>query len=108
MVLCYLKRIDSVRATTKCFEIEPKQVHNWCDKKQELLNIAPYVLMLNHSQQVQYPLLEKKLVDWIEKLCNMQNTIIRNMVVKKAKALAQTDEIKNTYSNISSFKFSIN
>ena len=38
----------------------------------------------------------------------MQNAVTRNMVVRKAKSLAQTDEIKNTYPNISSFKFSIN
>ncbi|CAG8781016.1 20319_t:CDS:1, partial [Gigaspora margarita] len=79
-----------------------------CNKKQELLNAAPYVLMLNCNQQAQYPLLEEKLVDWIEELHSMQNAITRNMVVRKAKALAQTDEIKNTYPNISSFKFSIN
>ncbi|CAG8836144.1 4537_t:CDS:1, partial [Gigaspora margarita] len=47
MVLCYLERTDSVRATVKCFKIEPKQVHDWHDKKQELLNTAPYVLILN-------------------------------------------------------------
>ncbi|CAG8813132.1 587_t:CDS:2, partial [Gigaspora margarita] len=108
MVLCYLEHTDSVRATAKCFEIEPKQVRDWRDKKQELLNAVSYVLTLNRGQQTQYPLLEEKLVDWIEELRSMQNAITRNMVVRKAKALAQTDEIKNTYSNISSFKFSIN
>ncbi|CAG8799188.1 5126_t:CDS:2 [Gigaspora margarita] len=63
MVLCYLECTDSVRATVKCFEIEPKQVRDWRDKKQELLNIALYVLTLNRGQQAQYPLLEEKLVD---------------------------------------------
>ncbi|CAG8708938.1 14152_t:CDS:1, partial [Gigaspora margarita] len=42
MVLCYLEHTDSVKATVKCFEIEPKQVCDWCKKKQELLNAAPY------------------------------------------------------------------
>ncbi|CAG8761700.1 37776_t:CDS:2 [Gigaspora margarita] len=51
MVLCYLERINNVKATMKHFEIEPKQVYNWCDKKQELLNSAPYVLTLNCEQQ---------------------------------------------------------
>ncbi|CAG8841675.1 29259_t:CDS:2, partial [Gigaspora margarita] len=83
IVLCYLKHINSMRATVKRFEIEPKQ-------------------------QAQYPLLEEKLVDWIEELRSMQNAVTRNMVIRKAKALAQTDEIKNAYPNILSFKFSIN
>ncbi|CAG8851311.1 40431_t:CDS:1, partial [Gigaspora margarita] len=52
---------DSMRATAKCFEIKPKQVCDWCDKKQELLNAAPYVLMLNCGWQAQYLLLEEKL-----------------------------------------------
>ncbi|CAG8817761.1 36087_t:CDS:2, partial [Gigaspora margarita] len=63
MVLCYLKRTNSVRATAKHFEIEPKQVCDWHNKKQELLNVALYVLMLNYGQQARYLLLEKKLVD---------------------------------------------
>ncbi|CAG8661898.1 10989_t:CDS:2, partial [Scutellospora calospora] len=63
------------------FEIELKQVHEWCNKKQELLNAVLYALTLN--------------------------IVSKNIVVKKAKALAWTDEIKNTYSNITSFKFSI-
>ncbi|CAG8833794.1 18621_t:CDS:2, partial [Racocetra persica] len=83
MVIFYLEHINSVRATAKRFEIEPKQVREWRNKKQELLNAAPYTLTLNHGRQAQ------------------------NMVVRKAKALAQTDEIKNTYPNIASFKFSI-
>ncbi|CAG8835222.1 29402_t:CDS:1, partial [Racocetra persica] len=51
MVLCYLEHINSVRATTKYFEIKPKQVRDWCNKKQELLNTAHYALTLNYSQQ---------------------------------------------------------
>ncbi|CAG8774403.1 31999_t:CDS:2, partial [Racocetra persica] len=89
MVIFYLERINSVRATAKHFEIKPKQVHEWRNKKQELLNAAPYALTLNREHR------------------NMQHAVTRNMVVRKAKALAQTDEIKNAYPNIASFKFSI-
>src|SRR6185437_9069911 len=107
MVLCYLECINNVRATTRRFEIEPKQVRDWRDKKQELLNAAPYALTLNRGRQAQYPLLEENLIDWIEEHCNMQHAVTRNMVVRKAKALAQTNEIKNAYPNVASFKFSI-
>ncbi|CAG8853988.1 2732_t:CDS:2, partial [Gigaspora margarita] len=79
MVIYYLERTNNVRATAKCFDIELKQVREWHSKKQELLDAASYVLTLNHGQQAQ-----------------------------KAKALAQTDEIKNAYPDIASFKFSIN
>ncbi|CAG8848894.1 38264_t:CDS:2, partial [Gigaspora margarita] len=41
-------------------------------------------------------------------LRNMYNAVTQNMVVRKAKALAQTDKIKNAYPDIASFKFSIN
>ena len=96
MVIFYLERINSVRATAKRFEIEPKQVREWRNKKQELLNAAPYALTLNRGRQAQYPLLEENLIDWIEEHRNMQHAATRNMVVRKAKALAQTDEIKNS------------
>ncbi|CAG8794635.1 23908_t:CDS:1, partial [Racocetra persica] len=107
MVIFYLERINSIRATAKCFEIEPKQVREWHNKKQELLNAALYALILNRGRQAQYPLFEENLIDWIEEHRNMQHAVTRNMVVRKAKALAQTDEIKNAYPNIASFKFSI-
>ncbi|CAG8575880.1 390_t:CDS:2 [Cetraspora pellucida] len=51
MVIFYLERINSVRATTKRFEIEPKQVCEWRNKKQELLNAASYALTLNCGRQ---------------------------------------------------------
>ncbi|CAG8828940.1 11567_t:CDS:1, partial [Gigaspora margarita] len=70
-------------------------VCEWHSKKQELLNATPYVLTLNRGQQAQYLLLEKKLMEWIEELHSIQNAISRNIVVRKAKALAQTNEIKN-------------
>ncbi|CAG8833431.1 15372_t:CDS:1, partial [Gigaspora margarita] len=108
MVIYYLERTNNIRATAKRFDIELKQVRKWRSKKQELLNAAAYVLTLNRDQQAQYLLLEEKLIEWIEELHNMHNAVTQNMVVRKAKALAQTDEIKNAYPDIASFKFSIN
>lgn len=88
MVVFYLECINSVRATTKCFEIEPKQVCEWRNKKQKLLNAAPYALTLNCGQQAQYSLLKENLINQIEEHRNMQHAVTRNMVVRKAKALA--------------------
>ncbi|CAG8816883.1 28595_t:CDS:2, partial [Gigaspora margarita] len=51
MVIYYLERTNNIRATAKRFDIEPKQ----------------------------YPLLEEKLIEWIEELHNMHNAVTRNM-----------------------------
>jgi hypothetical protein len=74
-----------VRATAKRFSIDPKQVRDWQNKKQELLNAAPYVLTLNRGRQAQYPLLEEKIVEWIEELREKQMAVSRTMVIRKAK-----------------------
>ncbi|CAG8707553.1 1451_t:CDS:2, partial [Racocetra fulgida] len=74
---------------TRRFEIKPKQVCEWLDKKQELLSIAPYTLMLNHSHQAQFSLLEKRLVEWIDGHHKEQNT-----------ALAQTNKFRDIYPDI--------
>ncbi|CAG8852755.1 40589_t:CDS:1, partial [Gigaspora margarita] len=62
MVVHYFERIQNVRATAKRFDIEPKQVRDWRNKKQELLNAAPYLLTLNRGRPAKYPLLEERLV----------------------------------------------
>ena len=64
MVICYYEHVKNVRATARRFEIEPKQVREWVKKKQDLLNVAPYILTLNHGCQAHFPLLEEKLVEW--------------------------------------------
>ncbi|CAG8814100.1 26770_t:CDS:1, partial [Racocetra persica] len=87
MVINYYEHIKNVRATARRFEIEPKQVCEWLDKKQELLSVAPYILTLNRGRQAQFPLLEERLVEWINKHRKEQNAVTRNMVEKKAKAL---------------------
>jgi len=64
MVICYYEHVKNVRATARRFEIEPKQVREWVKKKQDLLNVAPYILTLNRGRQAHFPLLEEKLVEW--------------------------------------------
>ena len=107
MIICYYEQTNNVRATARRFEIEPKQVRDWVSKKDELLNTAPYLLTLNHGKQAQYPMLEERLVEWINGRRNEQNAVTQNMVVKKAKALAQTNEFKNVYPDIGNCRFSM-
>ncbi|CAG8787339.1 13251_t:CDS:1, partial [Racocetra fulgida] len=95
MVVYYFERIKNVRATARRFDIEPKQVRDWRSKKQELLNAAPYLLTLNPGRPALYPLLERRLVEWVDVLRRKQAAITRNMVIRRAKKLAQTNEIKD-------------
>ncbi|CAG8843444.1 31601_t:CDS:1, partial [Racocetra persica] len=88
------------------FEIEPKQVREWLNKKYEFMSAASYLLTLNSGRRAQFLLLEERLVKWINERHNEQYAVIQNIVVRKAKILAETNEFKNTYSNIDSFKFS--
>ena len=53
-----------------------------------------------------YPLLEERLVEWIEEIRKKQMAVTRNMVVTRAKALVKTKEIKDSYPNINNFRFS--
>jgi len=106
MVIYYSERTQNNRATAKRFDIEPKQVRDWQSKKQELLNSAPYLLTLNRGRPAQYPLLEERLVEWIETLRNKQMAVTQKIVVTKAKQLVRINEIKEAYPNIGDFRFS--
>ncbi|CAG8686138.1 17171_t:CDS:1 [Cetraspora pellucida] len=85
MVVYYFERIKNVRATARRFDIEPKQVRNWRSKKQELLNAAPYLLTLNPGRPALYPLLERRLVEWVDVLRRKQAAVTQNMVIRRAK-----------------------
>ena len=56
--------------------------------------------MLNRGCQAQLPLLEERLVKWINECCNEQNAVTQNMIMRKARLFAQTSEFKNIYPNI--------
>lgn len=75
MVIYYSERVQNNRATARRFDIEPKQVRDWRSKKQELLNSASYLLTLNRGRPAQYPLLEARLVEWIQTLRNRQMAV---------------------------------
>ncbi|CAG8830395.1 35796_t:CDS:2, partial [Gigaspora margarita] len=75
MVIYYSEHAQNNKATRRRFDIEPKQVHDWQSKKQELLNSVLYLLTLNHGQPVQYLLLEERLIG--ESWDNINPRIIR-------------------------------
>ncbi|CAG8772695.1 2601_t:CDS:1 [Cetraspora pellucida] len=75
IMVYYFKRIKNVRATARRFDIKPKQVRDWRNKKQELLNAAPYLLTLNPGRPALYPLLERRLVEWVNVLRRKQAAV---------------------------------
>ena len=68
MVVFYHENGHSVRSTANKYEIEPKQVRDWTNKKNELMRVAPYNQRLNTGARPKYPQLEKELLEWIREL----------------------------------------
>ena len=106
MVLHFLDRSNSVRATARHFDIEPSQVRDWRSKKDKLKTSAPHLLKIHKGRNPYFSDLEQELAKWIMDCRAQSLPITRNMAVKKARELAQTDEFQEKYSTISSFKFS--
>lgn len=106
MVLQYLQCSNSVRGTARHFNIEPSQVRDWRRKKDQLKSSAPYLLKLHNGRQPFFPELEQELAGWITSCRKQSLPITRNMAMKKAKELSQTEKFQEMYSTISSFKFS--
>jgi transposase-like protein len=106
MVLHFLNGSNSVRATAKHFNLQPNQVRDWRKKKDQLKASAPHLLKLHKGRQPFFLDLENELAIWILECREQSLPITRNMAVKKAKELAQTDKYQEKYPNISSFKFS--
>jgi len=59
---------------------QPKQIRDWRNKKQKLLNAASTVSTL-----------EEKIIEWIEELCEKQMAVSRMIVIRKAKTLAHIE-----------------
>jgi transposase-like protein len=106
MVLHFLNGSNSVRATARHFDLQPNQVRDWRNKKDQLKASAPHLLKLHSGRQASFLELENELANWILECREQGLPITRNMATKKAKELAQTDKYQEKYPNISSFKFS--
>ena len=63
MVVFYHENGHSVRATASKYEIEPKQVRDWKNKKNDLMRTVPYVQRLNIGAWPKYPQLEVELLE---------------------------------------------
>ena len=106
MILHYAQRVQSKKAAAKRFDIKLKQIRDWEKKREQLMSSAPYIKKLHPERSPSLPELEKPLFQWLQNLRQESKAIIHNMVVKKAKKMAEADEMKQLYPTIQDFKFS--
>jgi transposase-like protein len=107
-IITYLEKhpSQSVRATATAFNIEPKQVRDWRNKKEELMQISPHIKRMNKGRSPKYPELEENIYNWIKNLRYEQKPVTRSMVQIKAKTLSQKSPYNTLYPNIIESKFS--
>ena len=106
MILEYLvNNNNNICGTAKRFDLEPKQIRDWKNKKDNLLLAAPYVKKLHLGKPAKYPDLEDNLFNWINVTRACGNAVTRNMITKKAVVLSQ-NEFRLRYPDIIQFKFS--
>ena len=60
MVLHFLDRSNSVRATARHFDIEPSQVRDWRSKKDKLKTSTPHLLKIHKGRNPYFPDLANK------------------------------------------------
>src|SRR6185312_7217478 len=68
MVVHYLERGHSIKSTARKFDIQPKQVREWQNKKRNLQKAAAHILKVHGGRPAKYPVLEKRLVEWYSEL----------------------------------------
>ena len=64
MVITYYEQGHSQRSTANKFSIEPKQLREWINTKDQLLKAAPYIQKLTTGARPKYPQLEVELMEW--------------------------------------------
>src|SRR5437763_65264 len=69
------KNSVGIRETSRKFNIQPKQLHEWINKKDDLINSSPKLLKLHKERPPKYPQLENELSDWITKQRQKQNAV---------------------------------
>src|SRR5438132_7885433 len=79
----YEKNKNSINETSKKFNIQPKQLREWINKKNKLIKASPKLFKLHQGKPPKYPQLEKTLSDWITKQRQLQNPITRSLIVTK-------------------------
>src|SRR3954447_12571554 len=62
MIIAYYEKGHSKRSTAEKFQIEPKQLRDWINNKEKLMNVASYTQRLNTGARPKYSLLEIELM----------------------------------------------
>jgi DDE superfamily endonuclease/Tc5 transposase DNA-binding domain/Brinker DNA-binding domain len=107
-ILMYLEKspIASVRNTATKFDIQPNQIRDWRNKREQLIAATPHIKRLNAGFRPKYPALEAELIIWIQELRKQQKAVSRSMVRSKAKYLALKSQFVILYSSINECKWS--
>ena len=75
MIVHYFENNGSVRGTAKRFNIQPKQLRDWKNKKQNLLATSPHVIKFHPGKPAKYPKLEDDLFAWISEKKANENAV---------------------------------
>ncbi|CAG8584843.1 5401_t:CDS:2, partial [Diversispora eburnea] len=90
----------SKRSVAAKFNIEPKQLRDWLNKKEQLLLTKPHIKKLSTSAKPRYPIFEIELFKWIKSLHSNQKVVSRYMIQEKAKILSRKLQYTTIYPNI--------
>ncbi|GES86898.1 pogo transposable element with KRAB domain [Rhizophagus clarus] len=107
MIVHYFENNNrNVRGTAKKFNIQPKQLRDWSNKKGTLLTTAPHVAKLHLGKPAKYPKLEDDLFAWISEKRANGNAITQKIITNKAISLSKSPEFLANNLGIAGFKFS--
>src|SRR6266542_3072444 len=107
MVIHYFEnKKRNVRGTSKKFDIQPKQVHEWVKKKEALLVAAPHVAKLHLGKPAKYPKLEDDLFVWIGEKRASEHAVSQKLITNKAISLSRNKVFLASNLGIADFKFS--
>jgi DDE superfamily endonuclease/Tc5 transposase DNA-binding domain/CENP-B N-terminal DNA-binding domain len=105
-VIIYHEKGNSKNKTALKFNIQTKQVRDWVNKRDQLLNAQPSLKRLNKGRPPKYPALEVALVEWVKERRNNQQAVTRQMIQAKARSSAQQQEWQDIYLDVQYFMFS--
>jgi hypothetical protein len=107
MIVHYFENNNkNVRGTAKRFDIQPKQLRDWTNKKETLLMTAPHVAKLHPGKPASYPKLEDDLIAWISEKRTNGNAVTQKLITNKAIFLSKSPEFLANNLDIAGFKFS--
>ena len=87
----------SKRSVAAKFNIEPKQLRDWLNKKEQLLLAKLHIKKLSTGAKPRYPILEIELFKWVKSLRSNQKVVSRYMIQEKAKILSRKLQYTTIY-----------